>query len=349
MNKPKVALITPSLGMGGAERWIVTLAKFFKRLDPYLILNLSGQSDSILLEDVPKTTKILSNFYLNPEKIINYLSDADVVVSWCFDLNINLKDKLNCPTIDVSHSDPSWKNHSLLIKSSSKRSKYHVGVSKVAASAFEKNDLTVIYNGIDTERLKEFKGRLKQREEWDCKDKKVVIFLSRLSEEKNPRILLECSNLFDESWKFLFVDIGSLKKEFNAINKTNVKIVKKTNNIADYYSGADVVVLPSDIEGMPLVLLESWFCSVPVVTTKHNSYLELMDMHGELCLSTKVRPTAIEFSDKIREAFDKGRNSDRVVLAKTIVENNYTHQTMIKNWEDYIFLKIKEHNENINA
>jgi len=31
MSKPKIALITPSLGMGGAERWIVTLAKFFKR------------------------------------------------------------------------------------------------------------------------------------------------------------------------------------------------------------------------------------------------------------------------------------------------------------------------------
>ena len=102
------------------------------------------------------------------------------------------------------------------------------------------------------------------------------------------------------------------------------------------------MVLPSDIEGMPLVLLESWFCAVPVVTTRYASYLELEDMHGELCLSTQVRPTAIEFSNKIQQAFYEGRNSKRVVLAKSVVENNYTHETMIKNWEKYIFLKIKE-------
>jgi len=345
MNKPKIALITPSLGMGGAERWIVTLARFFKRLNPYLILNLSGQSDSILLEEIPTSTKVLSNFYPNPKKIIDVLSDADAVISWCFNLDVSLKDNLKCPTIDVSHSDPSWDNHKLLISQTHKNSKYHVGVSKVAASAYNKNDATVIYNGIDTKRLKESKGRIKQRKEWDCENDKVILFLSRLSPEKNPQILLECSDLFDETWKFLFVDTGSLKKDFQSIKKTNVKSIKKTNNIGDYYAGADVIVLPSDVEGMPLVLLESWFCGVPIVTTQYGSYLELMNLHGELCLSTQVRPTAIEFSDKIKEAFYEGRCSKRVLLAKSIAESNYTHEIMIKNWEDYIFLKIREYND----
>lgn len=345
MNKPKIALITPSLGLGGAERWIVTLAKFFKRLDPYLILNLSGQSDPILFAEIPSTTKVLSNFYSNPEKIIGTLNDADAVISWCFNLNISLKNRLKCPTIDVSHSDPSWKNHKLLINQTQKNSQYHVGVSKVAASAFNNINSNVIYNGIDTNRLKEFKGRTKQRKEWDCENNKVVIFLSRLSEEKNPKILLECAELFDESWKFLFVNTGSLKQHFSLIKKNNIKIIVKTKDIGDYYSGADVVVLPSDVEGMPLVLLESWFCSVPVVTTRYASYLELEDMHGELCLSTQVRPTAIELSDKIKQSFYEGRNCSRVLLAKSVVENNYTHEIMIKNWEKYILLKIKEHHD----
>ena len=345
MNKPKVALITPSLGMGGAERWIVTLAKFFKRLNPYLILNISGQSDSILLEEVPDTTNVLSNLYLNPKKIIDVLSDADAVISWCFNLNISLKNNLKCPTIDVSHSDPSWKDHRLLISQTHKNSKYHVGVSKVAASAFNKDDATVIYNGIDINRLKESKGRIKQRKDWGCEDSKVVLFLSRLSEEKNPQILVECSELFDESWKFLFVDTGSLRKNFQLIKNKNIQLIKKTKNIGDYYAGADVIVLPSDVEGMPLVLLESWFCGVPIVTTNYDSYLELINMHGELALSTNIRPTAIEFSDKIQQAFYEGRSSKRVILAKSVVENNYTHETMIKNWEDYIFSKIKECND----
>jgi glycosyltransferase involved in cell wall biosynthesis len=345
MNKPKVALITPSLGMGGAERWIVTLSKFFNKVDPYLIINLSGQSDSILLNEIPTTTKIISNFYLNPEKIVDVLAEADAVISWCFNLNLILKDKLKCPTIDVSHSDPTWENHKSLIEYTEKSSKYHVGVSKVAASAYKKNNSDVIYNGIDTERLKEVKGRIEQRKEWGCENDKIVIFLSRLSEEKNPKILLDCSDLFDESWKFLFVNTGSIKNYFNSIKKNNVKMLEKTKNVGDYYSGADVVVLPSDIEGMPLVLLESWFCGVPIVTTRYSSYLELEDMHGELCLSTEVRPTAIEFSNKISQAFYEGRCSKRVILAKDVVEKNYTYETMIKNWEDYIFLKIREHSD----
>jgi hypothetical protein len=70
-----------------------------------------------------------------------------------------------------------------------------------------------------------------------------------------------------------------------------------------------------------------------------------MNLHGELCLSTKVRPTAVEFSNKIKKAYNQGRKSEMVVLAKSIVESNYTHKTMIKNWEDYIFSKIKECND----
>lgn len=345
MNKPKVAIITPSLGMGGAERWVITLAKFFNKLDPYLILNLSGQSDPILLEEVPSRTKIISGLYLSSDNIINVLREADAIISWCFNLDLRLKDKLKCPTIDVSHSDPTWENHKSLIEYTEKSSKYHVGVSKVAASAYKKNNSDVIYNGIDTERLKEVKGRIEQRKEWGCENDKIVIFLSRLSEEKNPKILLDCSDLFDESWKFLFVNTGSIKNYFNSIKKNNVKMLEKTKNVGDYYSGADVVVLPSDIEGMPLVLLESWFCGVPIVTTRYNSYLELEDMHGELCLSTEIRPTAIEFSNKISQAFYEGRCSKRVILAKDVVEKNYTYKTMIKNWENYIFLKIREHSD----
>lgn len=346
MIKPKVAFITPSLGMGGAERWVVTLVKYLQNLNPYLILNLSGQSDKILLDSVPNRTQILSNFYSNPESIIDSLHEADAVISWCFNLNLNLKEKLKCPTIDVSHSDPAWKNHEILIGQTSKNSLYHVGVSKVAASSFKNNKSEVIYNGIDTERLKEVKGRNKQREEWGCENNKIVLFLSRLSEEKNPKIILECSFMFDDSWKFIFVDTGSLKNEFNNIKNDNIKIVKKTENVGDYYAAADVVVLPSDVEGMPLVLLESWYCGVPVVTTKHSSYLELIDLHGELSLSTNVRPTAIDFSEKIKESFIYGRCYNKIHLAKKIVEENYTHEIMIKNWENYIFSKIKEYNDN---
>jgi aspartate aminotransferase len=50
-------------------------------------------------------------------------------------------------------------------------------------------------------------------------------------------------------------------------------------------------------------------------------------------------------SNKIKQSFNEGRNLSRVILAKSIVKNNYTHETMIRNWEDYILLKIKECND----
>lgn len=334
--KPKVTFITPSLGLGGAEKWILTLAKAFKKLTPYKIINLSGKQDQIIFNEALSITNVLSkNFYNSLDDLKNELIDSDVVISWGYNAQLDLK-QFDFPSIDVSHSDPSWENHYILIKQTEKKSKYHVGVSKTATSSFENKNAVTIYNGINIKSLKTNIGRINQRKEWDCENKKVVLFLGRLSNEKNPLLVLETSKSFGNDWKFIFVESGPLLKIFNDIYQENVKLVPKTKHVGDYYAAADVVVMPSKVEGMPLVLLESWYSQVPIVTSEYSTYKELKDLHGELCWSIKEN-NSIELMKKIKIAYLSGRNNERVKKAKKIVEDNYTSEIMAENWENYIF------------
>ena len=337
--KPKICFITPSFGVGGAERWILTLTKFFKRVCVDSIVILSGTADNMMIDEAQKMTNVFNkNFYEDVDSLKKILEKSNCIISWAYNANLNLANELKIPSIDVSHSDPAWLNQQKMIEHTSKKSKYHVGVSKTAASSFDKKlNAKTIYNGIDTNRLFSNISSEDQKKEWGCENKKIVLFSSRISPEKNPQMFFDVADLFDDSWMFLFVGIGSLYEKFKSMNKNNVKIVSKTSNIGNYYNASDVVVLTSKIEGMPLVLMESWYCGVPTVTTEYSTYKELKEIHGNLSWSVPVDTSLSLLALKIKEAYYAGKKSERVLKAKNIIENYYTAEIMAKNWEDYIF------------
>ena len=337
--KPKIAFITPALGLGGAERWILTLCKYFKNVDVKKIINLSGKNDEKLLKEASKYTNVLSdNFFLKPELIKKELENIDVVISWGYTASLNLSKECKCISIDVAHSDPSWNNHKNLTSITEKKSKYHVGVSKTAASSFSKNiESKVIYNGIDVERIKPNIDREKQRDIWGVKNKKVVFFSGRLSDEKNPFALIDAVKYFNDDWIFVFISNGQLLEKIKTLNNNKIKLVDKTQHIGNYFIASDVFVMTSNVEGMPLSLLEAWALSIPVVTTEYNSYLELKEIHGNISNSLPINSNPISLCEKIIKAYRNGKNDNKIIYANNILNSFYTADIMVKNWENYIF------------
>lgn len=343
----KIAFITPSLQMGGAERWILTLVKNFKKVNPYLILCLSSNLDQDLFKEACDLTSVVcSNFRKNPENIKDFLKNADVVISWAYTLDYNLAKKLTCPVVDVSHSDPAWEDHARIIKKTSQNATHYVGVSQTASLAFNPElKPTTIYNGVDVNRIKPFITRAEQQTLWKIRNKKIVLFIGRLSQEKNPLLVVEAANHLEDDWVVLFVESGQMIDEMKKFESEKIRFIPKTMHVGNYYLGADVIVMPSKVEGMPLVLIESWLSGIPTVTTQYAAYKEFTENHGDLSWSIPVNGSGEQLARSIKEAYDSGRKSERVLKAKEIALSKYTAPTMASNWENYIFNLVGNDNK----
>lgn len=345
--KKNIMFITPGFTMGGAERWILSLVKNFKIFTAKRIFVTLGHFDQDLLSEAKKYTEVIVNDWKvkNPNySIQDYISDIDVIISWgCSNLPEMTK-FFTGPVIDVSHNDPSWTDQVNLLKKSSVKASHLVGVSKNASLSFpkdRKDDITVIYNGIETSRLNPIVDREKQRKIWGIKkNKKVILFLSRLSKIKNPKKLIESLNYLPNDYCLVMVSTGELYDELCSFSSNRIIFVPPKINVGDYLNAADVLALPSLHEGMPLTLLEAWYFGLPTVSSEYETYKEIKHNHGDLSWTVPIDCTAKQLAFEIKKAYLE-KNSIRVKNAKKIVSNNYTSEKMCFNWEDFIMKIFK--------
>lgn len=106
------------------------------------------------------------------------------------------------------------------------------------------------------------------------KRKYRVLFMGRLSAEKNPFFLLDCAEAIKHRINTFCLDIfgdGELKESLaKEIKKRNMeKYVTLKGYISDksVFSNYSLLWLPSKNEGLPLVIIEAMANKVPVVTT----------------------------------------------------------------------------------
>jgi len=323
----KVIFLTPSLNMGGAERWVLTLAENFTRVRTHAILNLMGQDNDVLNDEASKICPV-HICHNNIPKINEYCAEADVVISWgCPQLP---KLSIDCPVIEVSHSDPTWPLHKNLINKTICGATHYVGVSQTASKAFpDFCDSVTLYNGIDLNRLKQTKSREQMRSEWNINSQRLVLFTGGDKAVKNPKVIVETAKILPDNYLMLYVSNRHFESK-------GLKVIPPDIQIGNLYHAADVLAMPSMYEGMPLVLLEAWAAGLPTVTTKYDAYRELAALHSqELSWTTEVSPKPDELAHQIQEAY-YGKDLDRVLDAQSIVLENYTTQHMVDRWENYL-------------
>ena len=144
--------------------------------------------------------------------------------------------------------------------------------------------IKVIPNGVDKILFKKvvnnkFKKKYK-------KNKKLVLFFGRLNPTKGPEKLAQAAIEISKIRKdidFLWVgpDEGKAEEVKKMIkNHKNMKFIgpiKGKQNIAEMYQSADVYVLPSYREGLPLTLFEAFASRLPVVASPVNGIPYAMD------------------------------------------------------------------------
>jgi glycosyltransferase involved in cell wall biosynthesis len=108
----------------------------------------------------------------------------------------------------------------------------------------------------------------------DRSDKKQILWLGRLDEPKNPGLLLEAFALLFETSnaKLVFVGAGSLKpaleKRCSQLGLNNsVSFLGYHANPYAVIANSDLLVVSSDREGLPSVIVEAMYCGLRVVST----------------------------------------------------------------------------------
>jgi glycosyltransferase involved in cell wall biosynthesis len=118
-------------------------------------------------------------------------------------------------------------------------------------------------------------------------DRLNVLWMGRLTRVKRPDRVIELAKHFP-GVNFIIAGDGELRVELEAMASSNVYFLGVQNS-DEMFSLADVVLLTSDSEGMPLTLIEGQMAGVPAIATDVGSVSEIVqDEVTGLVTSTQI-------------------------------------------------------------
>lgn len=131
------------------------------------------------------------------------------------------------------------------------------------------NRLTMLPNAVTIKQMNS--DSFKNRE----KVGRTILFAGRLSKEKGVDVLLNAYAQYNAEGgaaRLIILGDGPLRGEYaQLVSKLgidrNVTFLGHRNDVFSYYCQADVFVLPSRSEGLPMALLEAMAFGIPVVAT----------------------------------------------------------------------------------
>lgn len=158
---------------------------------------------------------------------------------------------------------------------------------KLIDLGIDDNRISVVHSGVDLEKFYPM-DMFYAREKCNLpREKKIVLFIGRLSEEKGVNYLVEafsilCRNNLNDIY-LVIIGEGSCKKKImdkilsSKLNESTLMVgLKNHEEIPRWINAANLVCLPSLREGFPNVLLESLACGRPVVASNVGGVKEII-------------------------------------------------------------------------
>jgi len=128
-----------------------------------------------------------------------------------------------------------------------------------------------------------------------------ILFAGRLVPQKRPELFIEMAaqlreKLSDMNLEFVMAGDGPLRSDLeqlarkHSLENKGVKFIGETSEMSDLYLSSDILVLTSDHEGTPNVILEAMAHGLPVVATKVGGVPSILNNQ----CGTLVEPTNVE-------------------------------------------------------
>ena len=174
------------------------------------------------------------------------------------------------------------------------------------------NKIIVIPNFVDTTLFKP---------NYDLEKKYDLLYIGRLTEQKNIRILLKA--VIGLKLKILFIGKGPFKNNILKYKKKynlNLELLDMVPNqdLPFYMNIASIFILPSSFEGNPKSLLEAMSCEMPVIGADSPGISNLIshNNNGYICDSTidGIRKAINELINKVELQNKLSKNARRYIL-----------------------------------
>lgn len=161
------------------------------------------------------------------------------------------------------------------------------------AKKFNVKEVKYIHGiGINTTRLTIGENQKDIREELKLsEDDFIVLSVGELNENKNQKVIIQAISLLkDKNIHYILCGKGdqmdtlkNLVKEKKLEN--NVHFLGYRTDVVDICSQADVYVMPSKREGLPVASLEAMYCGLPLVTSNIRGLTDVMEngVSGYMC------------------------------------------------------------------
>jgi len=317
-DKRKVLYIVPYKMAGGGEVWIKhTIDKLDKSIyEPHIAFisgiseeldklfkdtgaiyqDLSGQGKGYALKCFVESYNYSIVHFYNSFGVYNVLRQA-----W--------QQGFRCRVIETVHSELMWQDSMCKVAARDKLVATLISVSGHMGRKLLKDgnkNVAVLPQQVDWDRFKIPRSK-EILKDLDVKEDFVVGYVGRLSPEKNLAVILKCAQVVTDAAFVLVGDgpQGAALKQAAAQFK-NVYFVGHRQDVEKFYAAFDALILPSNMEGLPLVILEAMTCGTPVIASDVGAVSEVVSdgVNGSLVWNPNAYLLFAKAIRKMKE--DKG-------------------------------------------
>lgn len=194
-------------------------------------------------------------------------------------------------------------------------------------------EIQVIYNGVDE---KTFTPAPNDRP----RKKLSVLFSGNLTERKGKQWIIPIANRLNKGIEIIYTQ--GLRTKSRLPPHPRLRCVGNIphENMPELYRQADILLLTSVREGLPMAVLEAMSCGIPIVATRCSSLPELVENghNGFLCSLGDVD----DFSEKINTLADSPLLRKKAgQLNRSRVEEHFKLEQMVSNYRNMFEIALE--------
>ncbi len=354
----KILFVEATELKGGIETFILNIAKNIDKQEYELYLLKECERASIENEFIQLGGNILKITSFS-ENLFKYIREFSTILSkYNFDvihinknslsnpLSIIISRKHNVPKI-VLHShntnptnkSASIKMHDFFKKRVSKYDLVRLACSEQAGKwMFNESDkYQLVKNGIDVNKYRYSDAiRQRKRQELGLSNQLSIISVGRLSEQKNPLFVID---IFEEVLKksensiLFMVGTGELERSVHdyIVQKnlsSKIKLLGTRNDVNELLQAADIFLMPSLYEGLPIAAVEAQASGLPMLIS------DTVDKGVKLVDTTEIESLSSTASKWAEHLLKLCKSSRRIDTSEIIQESGYDINNTVNLIED---------------